>query len=167
MRDLVTIEGPAISFPVGYHELHPDVSVNFKINRFDGWVGDDSMLTEMREAASGVQDYPTLTTIFLELGDKALARRETLKAPTTCVQPSSFFSPRTRASCPHASALSMILSYFQPRRGHTAAFPMGPAGCPPIASPRHGPRPRSSYSPVSTATSRPHSWLWRPPMRNG
>jgi hypothetical protein len=42
---------PASSFPVGYHDLHPDVSLNFQLNRFYGWVGDDSMLTEMREAA--------------------------------------------------------------------------------------------------------------------
>ena len=53
---------PAISFPVGYHDLHPDISINFQLNRFYGWVGDDSMLTEMREAAAGlagVQDYPS------------------------------------------------------------------------------------------------------------
>src|SRR5208282_851510 len=70
---------PAITFPVGYHDLHPDVSINFQLNRFYGWVGDDSMLTEMRQAAAGVQDYPTFTKIFLELGDTALARHETLK----------------------------------------------------------------------------------------
>jgi len=74
----------ASSFPVGYHDLHPDISIsiNFQLNRFYGWVGDDSMLTEMREAAAGlagVQDYPTFTKKFLELGDKALVRRETLK----------------------------------------------------------------------------------------
>jgi hypothetical protein len=73
---------PASSFPVGYHDLHPDISINFQLNRFYGWVGDDSMLTEMRVAAAGlagVQDYPTFTKIFLELGDKALARHEALK----------------------------------------------------------------------------------------
>jgi len=72
----------ASSFPVGYHDLHPDISINFQLNRFYGWVGDDSMLTEMREAAAGlagVQDYPAFTKTFLELGDKALARHETLK----------------------------------------------------------------------------------------
>ena len=52
MRDPVTSRSPVISFPVGYHELHPDISVNFQMNRFYGWVGDESMLTEMREAAS-------------------------------------------------------------------------------------------------------------------
>jgi len=29
----------SFSFPIGYHELHPDVSVNFQLNRFYGWVG--------------------------------------------------------------------------------------------------------------------------------
>src|SRR5271163_1306004 len=69
----------AISFPVGYHELHPDISVNFQLNRFYGWVGDDSMLTEMRDALASVGDYPTFTKIILDLGGEALARRETLK----------------------------------------------------------------------------------------
>jgi len=71
-----------VTFPVGYHDLHPDISINFQLNRFYGWAGDDSMLTEMREAAAGVagvQDYPTFTKIFLELGDKAFARHEVLK----------------------------------------------------------------------------------------
>jgi pimeloyl-ACP methyl ester carboxylesterase len=82
MNAPVALKSPAISFPVGYHDLHPDVSINFQLNRFYGWAGDDSMLTEMREAAvgmSGVDDYPAFTKTFLELGDKALARHETLK----------------------------------------------------------------------------------------
>ncbi len=62
----VTSESASNSFPVGYHKLHPDVSVNFQLNRFYGWVGGDSMLTEMREAAVGVHDYPTFTKTFLE-----------------------------------------------------------------------------------------------------
>jgi hypothetical protein len=28
-------------FPVGYHALHPDVALNFQLNRFWNWVGDD------------------------------------------------------------------------------------------------------------------------------
>ena len=68
-----------VVFPVGYHDLHPDVSVNFQMNRFYNWVGDDSMLSEMRAAAAGVNDYPTFTKIFLDLGEKALAQGQTLK----------------------------------------------------------------------------------------
>src|SRR5580658_10387120 len=69
----------AFSFPIGYYDLHPDISVNFQLNRFYGWVGDDSMLTEMREALAGVNDYPAFTKIVLDLGEKALARHEVRK----------------------------------------------------------------------------------------
>jgi pimeloyl-ACP methyl ester carboxylesterase len=79
MKESATSESQTSSFPVGYHDLHPDVSVNFQMNRFYGWVGDDSMITEMRGAAAGVNDYPTFTGIFLDLGDKALSRQESLK----------------------------------------------------------------------------------------
>ena len=37
------------------------------------------MLTEMRDAVAGVNDYPTFTKIILDLGEKALARHEVLK----------------------------------------------------------------------------------------
>jgi pimeloyl-ACP methyl ester carboxylesterase len=70
---------PSFSFPIGYYDLHPDVSINFQLNRFYGWVGDDSMLTEMREALAGVNDYPTFTKIILDLGEKALVRHEVRK----------------------------------------------------------------------------------------
>jgi pimeloyl-ACP methyl ester carboxylesterase len=69
----------AFSFPIGYYDLHPDISINFQLNRFYGWVGDDSMLTEMREGLAGVNDYPTFTKIVLDLGEKALARHEVRK----------------------------------------------------------------------------------------
>jgi pimeloyl-ACP methyl ester carboxylesterase len=69
----------AFSFPIGYYDLHPDISINFQLNRFYGWVGDDSMLTEMREALAGVNDYPAFTRIVLDLGEKALARHEVRK----------------------------------------------------------------------------------------
>jgi hypothetical protein len=68
----------ALSFPIGYYDLHPDVSINFQLNRFYGWAGDDSMLTEMQGLAS-VNDYPTFTKIVPDLGEKALARHEVLK----------------------------------------------------------------------------------------
>jgi pimeloyl-ACP methyl ester carboxylesterase len=69
----------SFSFPIGYHDLHPNISINFQLNRFYGWVGDDSMLTEMREGLAGVNDYPTFTKVVLDLGEKALARHEVRK----------------------------------------------------------------------------------------
>jgi pimeloyl-ACP methyl ester carboxylesterase len=79
MDKAVPPKNPDISFPIGYHNLHPNISVNFQLNRFYGWVGDDSMLTEMHDALAGVDDYPTFTKIILDLGEKALARHEALK----------------------------------------------------------------------------------------
>jgi pimeloyl-ACP methyl ester carboxylesterase len=81
-RETTPPRSPSFSFPVGYYDLHPDVSINFQLNRFYNWVGDDSMLTEMRETLSGVKeatDYPTFTRLVLDLGEKALARHEVLK----------------------------------------------------------------------------------------
>ncbi|MGA2429340.1 MAG: alpha/beta fold hydrolase [Candidatus Acidiferrum sp.] len=79
VRELTPSTSPSFSFPVGYYDLHPDISINFQLNRFYGWVGDDSMLTEMRETVAGVNDYPSFTKIILDLGEKALARHEVLK----------------------------------------------------------------------------------------
>ena len=69
----------SFSFPIGHRELHPDVSINFQPNRFYGWVGDNSTLTEMRAAVAGVSDYPPFTRIILDLGERALALHEVLK----------------------------------------------------------------------------------------
>ena len=77
--ELTPFDSPSFSFPIGYYDLHPDISINFQLNRFYGWVGDDSMLTEMRDAVAGVNDYPLFTKIILDLGEKALTRHEVLK----------------------------------------------------------------------------------------
>jgi pimeloyl-ACP methyl ester carboxylesterase len=82
VRKLTPSTSPTFSFPIGYYELHPDISINFQLNRFYGWVGDDSMLTEMRETLGNVKvatDYPMFTRLVLGLGEKALARQEVLK----------------------------------------------------------------------------------------
>jgi hypothetical protein len=41
---------------VGYHDLYPDISINSQLNRFYGWVGGDSMLTEIRAGVAGESD---------------------------------------------------------------------------------------------------------------
>jgi hypothetical protein len=37
---------PSFSFPIGYYEFHPNVSINSQLSRFFGWVGDDSALRD-------------------------------------------------------------------------------------------------------------------------
>jgi len=78
-RKLTPSGSPSFSFPIGYHDLHPDININFQLNRFYGWVGDDSMLAEMRETVAEVNDYPTFTKLILDLGESALARHEVRK----------------------------------------------------------------------------------------
>jgi pimeloyl-ACP methyl ester carboxylesterase len=117
MQDL-GIAGSALTpFPVGYHELHPNISINFQLNRFYGWAGDDSMLTEMREAAasmSGVDDYPTFTKTFLDLGDKAIARHETLKC-AYYLRLAEFFLPTgdPRKLPTRQRFVDLVLGHFQ------------------------------------------------------
>lgn len=64
---------PPLSFPVGYHLLHPDISINFQMNRFYDWVGDERMLAELREAAPRIQTYADLKHEVLALAERALA----------------------------------------------------------------------------------------------
>ncbi len=46
-----------MTFPIGYHSLHPNVSMNFQMNRWYGWVGEPDMLEEMRRAAPRIATY--------------------------------------------------------------------------------------------------------------
>jgi alpha-beta hydrolase superfamily lysophospholipase len=117
MNAPVTLKSPAISFPVGYHDLHPNISINFQLNRFYGWAGDDSMLTEMRKGAagmSGVEDYPTFTKTFLDLGDKAVARHETLKG-AYYLRLAEFFLPTgdPRKLPTRQRFVDLVLDHFQ------------------------------------------------------
>jgi len=55
-RELTPPAPPSYSFPVGYHDLYPDISINSQLNRFYGGVGGDSMLTEIRAGVAGESD---------------------------------------------------------------------------------------------------------------
>ena len=56
-------------FPVGYYQLHPNVPLNFQMNRFWNWVGDQQMLDELRAAGTRIKNYDD----WAHLSDKALA----------------------------------------------------------------------------------------------
>ncbi len=66
-------------FPVGYYRLHPDISLNFQMNRFYNWVGDTRMLDEMRAVAPRIADYRDFTREFLALAEHALTSGQELK----------------------------------------------------------------------------------------
>jgi alpha-beta hydrolase superfamily lysophospholipase len=67
-------------FPVGYYDLHPNVSLNFQLNRFYGWANDGKMLDEIRAASPRISSYDDWAREMLELSDNALAAGRLLPA---------------------------------------------------------------------------------------
>jgi pimeloyl-ACP methyl ester carboxylesterase len=56
-------------FAVGYHEIHPDVSVNFQLNRFSD--GSPEMVEAMRSVAPRIKDYRDYTREIGQLSREA------------------------------------------------------------------------------------------------
>lgn len=69
-----------IVFPIGFHQLHPDVSMNFQMNRWYSWVGEAEMLDEMRGAAPRIANYTDWKREFLALAEAASAQGRLLRA---------------------------------------------------------------------------------------
>ena len=69
-----------IVLPIGFNQLHPDVSINFQMNRWFSWVGEAEMLDEMRRAAPRIASYADWKREFLALAETALAEGQTLRA---------------------------------------------------------------------------------------
>jgi pimeloyl-ACP methyl ester carboxylesterase len=68
------------SYPVGYHRLHADVSMNFQMNRWFGWVGEPAMLDDMRAAAARIVSYADWKREFVALAEAASRQGRTLAA---------------------------------------------------------------------------------------
>ncbi len=71
---------PSMTFPVGYHNLHPDASMNFQMNRWFGWVGEPDMLEEMRTASARIVTYADWKREFLALAERASKQGRVLRA---------------------------------------------------------------------------------------
>ena len=69
-----------MTFPIGYHDLHPDVSMNFQMNRWFGWVGEPDMLDEMRIAAPRIATYADWKREFVALAKRASQQGRVLRA---------------------------------------------------------------------------------------
>jgi pimeloyl-ACP methyl ester carboxylesterase len=65
--------------PIGYHQFHPDVSINFQCNRWVQWIG-PSALDEVAELAARANTYPELIDGFLGLAEQARAADRALAA---------------------------------------------------------------------------------------
>jgi alpha-beta hydrolase superfamily lysophospholipase len=105
-------------FPVGYYDLHPNVSLNFQLNRFYGWANEERMLEEMREVAPRIRDYPDWTRQMLELSDKALAADRHLPAAYYARAAQFFLRPDDPRFAP---AQQRFLDHAEAGNGVTAA----------------------------------------------
>jgi len=65
-------------FKIGYYTIHPDVSLNYQMNRFSD--GSEQMLDEMTEVTPLIHNYADYTREFLALSEKAYAQNRLLHA---------------------------------------------------------------------------------------
>ena len=80
-------------FPVGYYPLHPNAVLNFQLNRFWEWVGEEQMLAELRAAAPRIASLADWVREMLELSDKALADSRSLPAAYYARMAQFFLAP--------------------------------------------------------------------------
>ena len=66
--------------PIGHHAIHPDVSLNFQMNRWFSWVGDVDMLEEMRTVAPRIATYADWQREFAALAQQALTTGKNVRA---------------------------------------------------------------------------------------
>ena len=69
-----------MTYPVGYHSLHPNVSMNFQMNRLYGCVGEPEMLEEMRTVAPRISTYADWKREFVVLAERASTTGQLLRA---------------------------------------------------------------------------------------
>jgi pimeloyl-ACP methyl ester carboxylesterase len=71
------IDLAGITPPIGYHQFHPDISINFQCNRWVQWIG-PSAIDEVAELAAHANTYPEVIDGFLGLADRARAGGRTV-----------------------------------------------------------------------------------------
>lgn len=67
-------------FPMKWHELHPDMSFNFQMNRFYNLANDPVMLEEMQNISPSLHTYSDYIHAFLKLSNESLQKNKKLKA---------------------------------------------------------------------------------------
>ena len=64
------------AFAVGFHDVHPDPTLNYQMNRFSD--GSAEMVGEMAAVAPRIENYSDYTREFLDLSDAACSARRVL-----------------------------------------------------------------------------------------
>jgi pimeloyl-ACP methyl ester carboxylesterase len=113
-----------MTFPIGYHRLHPDASMNFQMNRWYGGVGEPDMLEEMRTAAPRIATYADWRREFVALAERAAQQGHVLRAGFYW-RSAEFFMPtgdpeRARA---RQEFLQAVRSVYGPELGERHAVP--------------------------------------------
>jgi len=68
---------PKTDTSIGYYQIHPNVSINYQMNRF--YDGSSEMLAAMKSVASSIKDYADYTRTFLRLSEEAFAHNNGLR----------------------------------------------------------------------------------------
>ncbi|WP_265442574.1 alpha/beta fold hydrolase [Flexivirga meconopsidis] len=125
MSSATTLKRRGRHLPVGYHSLHPDRSVNFQLNRFFGWVGTPDMLTDLRRATAGLDDYGRLSEALLELADARPLHDALERAAYTRM--AEFFIPSgdPRKNPARESFLRTVKDYYRIEDGEQFRVPYG------------------------------------------
>lgn len=132
----------SMKFPIGYHSLHPNVSMNFQMNRWYGWVGEPEMLEDMRMAALRIATYADwkrefMTHLYQQIKTLKNARSITARLFTR--------SDRARNYCQVANdglALRMIVNWLD------GMLPRKTGGVIDLPGVRPGATPTSAASPA-------------------
>jgi len=127
--------------PLGYRWLHPDVGLNFQLNRWLAWMTPQSA-DDVAELAAQVETYDDWTRLFLALAERMDAAGRNLDA-ALCLRAAEFFllpgdrrrsaarrgfldrirseygiGPHARIAVPFGGAMLPAYVFGEPRRGH-------------------------------------------------
>ncbi len=108
----------------GYHALHPDVSLNFQMNRWFSWVAEPEMLDDLRDAGRRIQGYADWKREFLALAKAAEANGHRLRAAFHW-RSADFFMLPGDPDRPHARRrfLTLVQAAQESVRGDHVAVP--------------------------------------------
>jgi pimeloyl-ACP methyl ester carboxylesterase len=106
------VEPAAGTFAVGYHRIHPDISLNYQMNRFS--TARPDMIADMKSVAPKIHDYTDYVREFLNLSERALARGMTLEGANYIRSAEFFMFPDDpRKPVARADYLQLMKQHFQ------------------------------------------------------
>ena len=85
-------------FKIGFYQIHPDVSLNYEMNRFSD--GSEESLNEIREVAPRIHNYADYIREFLALSEKAHSANRLLPAALYLRAAEFFMFPKDERKTP-------------------------------------------------------------------